>query len=354
MEIKKSSFGKTKDGQEVTLYSLSNKNGMTAEFIDFGAILVSAKVPDRNGKLDDVILGFDKIEDYETNPTYQGSFIGRNSNRIKDAKFEINGVVYELEKNDGENNLHGAAKGFHKFMYETIISENADSISLHFSRVSPDMEAGFPGTLNTSVTYTLTDENEIIMQYEAVSDKDTIVNLTNHSYFNLAGHGSCSIEGHKLMINASGYTPTAKDLIPTGEVLDVTGTPMDFRTMKPIGQDIAADYEQLVIAGGYDHNFVLDIAKGEVGLAAEVVEENSGRKMQVYTNMPGVQLYSGNFLDGTLVGKGGVIYNKRTGVCFETQFFPNCCNEQKFQSCELKAGEKYDYVTTYKFALETK
>jgi len=344
----KQPFGKTKEGVEATLYSLKNKNGMTVNVTDFGANIVNIFVPDKNGNFDDVVLGYDNVTGYEDNVPGFGSFIGRHANRIGGAAFELNGKKYELEKNDGENNLHSGFKGYNKFFYEVETFEDEDSSSIELSRLSPHMEQGFPGNLDISVTYTLTDENELVIEYLAATDKDTIVNLTNHSYFNLSGHKSGSVLNHKVMINADKFTPTDDALIPTGEIRDVTGTPMDFRKLKPLGQDINADYEPLKQAGGYDHNYVLNISGNDVEKVGELVDDKSGRVMEIFTDMPGMQLYTGNFLKDEQ-GKDGAIYKKHGGVCFETQFFPDSCNKPQFPSCVLKAGNEYEYVTIYKF-----
>ncbi|HKL99306.1 MAG TPA: aldose epimerase family protein [Mobilitalea sp.] len=349
MKITQKSFGKTSQGEEATLYTIVNSNGMKVSFTDYGANIVSLFIPDSKGNSDDIVLGFENIEGYEENGPGFGSFIGRHANRISGAKFELNGKVYELDKNNGENNLHGGFVGYNKFMYEAEVYEEEDTTSIEFSRLSPHMEQGFPGDLDISVTYSITETNELVIEYYAVSDRDTIVNLTNHSYFNLAGHDAGSILNHKIWIKASQFTPTTADLIPTGELMDVTGTPMDFRTMKTIGQDINAEYEPLIMAGGYDHNYVLDINGNEVEKVAEMIEDNSGRKMEVFTNMPGMQLYTGNMLNPVKNGKGGNSYNKRDGVCFETQYFPDSCNINTFPSCKLDAGKEYDFVTIYRF-----
>jgi len=279
-----------------------------------------------------------------------GSFIGRHANRIGGAKFELNGKVYELDKNDGNNNLHSKFDGYNKVKYETEIFEEEDIVSIEFSRLSPHMEQGFPGNLDVTVTYSLTEANELVIEYLAVSDKDTIVNLTNHSYFNLFGHNSGSIQDHKVWIKANQFTPTTKDLIPTGELTDVAGTPLDFRTLKRVGQDIEANYEPLKMAGGYDHNFVLDTSGNDVEKVAELVDDKSGRKMEVFTDLPGLQLYTSNMLSPVKHGKDGATYGKRAGICFETQYFPNSCNIPSFPSCVLKAGKEYDKVTIYKFS----
>lgn len=344
MSVQAKQFGTTKNGEEVTCYTLENKNGMKAEFIDYGAIIVSLFVPDKDGKLDDVVLGYDDVAAYEANGCFFGALIGRHGNRIGGASFELNGVTYELEKNDGENNLHGGTPGYHKLMYQVETSDD----SVTFSRTSPHMEQGYPGNLDLSVTYTLTDDNELKITYTAKSDQDTLCNMTNHSYFNLKGHDGGEITDHNVWIKANGFTETSDDLIPNGTIVDVTGTPMDFRTKKAIGDDIGADYKPLVIAGGYDHNYALDKKSGVLEKVAELSEDRSGRTMEVYTDLPGMQLYTGNFIEKEN-GKGGTVYTKRNGVCFETQFFPNSIHVPSFDSCVLKAGETFTSSTIYRF-----
>ncbi len=350
MKIIQKPFGKTTKGEEATLYTITNNNGMKVTFTDYGANIVGIYVPDSKGNVADIALGFENLAGYEENGPGFGSFIGRHGNRISNATFELNGKVYELDKNDGKNNLHGGFVGYNKFMYEAEIYEEQDITSIEFSRLSPHMEQGFPGNLDISVTYSLTETNELVIEYYAVSDKDTIVNLTNHSYFNLSGHDSGSVLDHKIWIKANQFTPTNEDLIPTGELSDVTGTPMDFRTMKTISQDIDADYEPLKLAGGYDHNYVLDTNSHEVEKVAELLDEKSGRKMEIFTDLPGMQLYTANMLSPVKNSKGGVTYQKRDGVCFETQFFPDSCNIPSFPSCMLQAGKEFDSVTIYKFS----
>lgn len=344
MSIVSEKFGTTKEGAEVTRYTITNKNGLSMSALDYGAIISHLMVPDKNGTLDDIVLGFDNVAGYEVNGCFFGSFIGRHGNRIGDAKFTLNGKTYELEKNDGKNNLHGGTPGYHQVMYEAETTEN----SVTFTRVSPDMEQGYPGNLDISVTYTLTDEDELKIDYKMKSDQDTLCNPTNHSYFNLKGHNGGTITDHKLYLKANGFTETSDDLIPNGTIVDVTGTPMDFREKKLISQDIDKDYQPLKVAGGYDHNFVLDKKEGVLEKIGEVSEDTSGRTMEIYTDLPGMQLYSGNFIEKE-DGKGGNEYTYRTGVCFETQYFPNSINIPEFQSCVLKAGEEFTSTTIYKF-----
>lgn len=344
MSVSTKQFGVTKDGKNVTLYTITNKNGMSLSAIDYGANVVNLFVPDKNGKLDDIVLGYDDVAGYEVNGCFFGAMIGRHGNRIGQARFTLNGKEYELEKNDGENNLHGGTPGYHKVMYQASVADN----SVTFSRVSPHMEQGYPGTLNVSVTYMLTDDNEWKLMYKADSDMDTLCNMTNHTYFNLKGHDGGEITDHTVKIRANGFTETTDDLIPTGTIIDVTGTPMDFREGKMIGKDIDADYKPIIAGGGYDHNFVLDKAEGKLEKVAELSEETSGRTMEVYTDLPGMQMYSGNFINGEN-GKGGTVYTRRTGICFETQFFPNSVNIPSFTPCILKVGEKFESTTIYRF-----
>ena len=344
MSIVSEKFGTTKEGAEVTRYTITNKNGLSMSAIDYGAIITHLMVPDKNGTLDDIVLGFDEVAGYEVNGCFFGSFIGRHGNRIGDAKFTLNGRTYELEKNDGKNNLHGGTPGYHKVMYAASAADN----SVTFTRTSPDMEQGYPGNLDIAVTYTLTDEDELRIDYKMKSDQDTLCNPTNHSYFNLKGHNGGTITDHRLYIKANGFTETSDDLIPNGTIVDVTGTPMDFREKKPIGQDIGQDYQPLKVAGGYDHNFVLDKKEGVLEKVGEVSEDTTGRTMEIYTDLPGMQLYSGNFIEKE-DGKGGNEYTFRTGVCFETQYFPNSINIPEFPSCVLKADEEFTSTTIYKF-----
>lgn len=366
MGVTKKSFGVTKDGEKATLYTMTNKNGMKVSVSDYGAVIVDIIVPDREGKFADINLGYDSVTGYEGNAPGYGSFLGRVANRIAGAKFTVNGKNYEVMKNDGENCLHSGKKSYNKYMYDVEIMEEDGSATVEFSRLSPDMEQGFPGNLDVTVGYTLTDDNELVIEYFAVSDADTVLNLTNHSYFNLRGEGSGTVLDHKVWINADKITTTDAGLIPTGEYTDVTGTPMDFRTMKTIGQDIGADYEPLKLGCGYDHNYVLKhtlpagvepselYAYGgtcEVEKVAELYEETSGRVMEVFTDLPGMQFYSANHIDGVEKGKGGKVYHARDAICFETQFFPNTLNIPGFPGGRLKAGEEFESATIYKFSV---
>lgn len=349
MNIQKEAFGVTKSDKPVTKYILSNDNGMEVHILDYGAIITSIIVPDKDGNLDDIALGYDSIAEYEDNGPSYGAFIGRNSNRIQNASFELNGTVYNLDKNDGNNNLHGGYTGYHKMMYEATTLQDDISVSIELSRLSPHMEQGFPGNLEVKVIYSLTNDNQLIIKYHAVSDQDTVVNLTNHSYFNLSGHNAGSVLDHKVWIKSNSFTPTDDNLIPTGEIADVTNTPMDFRQLKTLGKDINADYPPLKIAGGYDHNYVLNKETSGIERVAQLIDDKSGRVMDVYTDLPGMQLYSGNFMP-TEKGKVGATYQKRYGVCFETQYYPNNINQPSFPSSVLRAGEEFNSTTIYKFS----
>ncbi|MCQ2506959.1 MAG: galactose mutarotase [Lachnospiraceae bacterium] len=353
MSITRKDFGSTKDGQKASLYILENKNGMKVALTDYGATIVEIWAKDKNGKFADVALGYDSVKGYAENGTYYGAFIGRNGNRIGGAKFVINGKEYQVDKNDnGINNLHGGFVGYNNFMYEAEMIDEEEP-AVEFSRLSPDMEQGFPGNVDITVTYTLTNDNAIVIEYFAVSDKDTVLNFTNHSFFNLKGHDQGSIEDHYLWINADAFTPTDDKLIPSGEIRKVEGTPMDFRTEMRIGDRIDADYLPLKQAGGYDHNYVLNTKGDDVELVAEFKDKTSGRVLKVYTDLPGMQFYAGNFISGKDEGKGGYVYKYRGGACFESQFFPDACNAKEgFKSSVFKAGQEYETTTIYKFDVE--
>ena len=349
----KKPFGKTPDGQPVDLYVLTNKNGVEAAITNYGGAVVSLKVPDRNGKFADVVLGYDSLDGYVNDKSYFGAIVGRYGNRIGHAQFSLDGKTYTLAKNNGENSLHGGIKGFNKAVWaaKELPAKNGQSLELTYP--SKDGEEGFPGNLHVRVVYTLTDSNELKIEYSATTDKKTVVNLTNHTYFNLAGPGSGDILGHQLVIEADKFTPVDASLIPTGELRDVLGTPLDFRKATAIGARIDQEEEQLKLGHGYDHNFVLRRAAGApISLAARVVEPNTGRVLEVWTTEPGVQFYTGNFLDGTARGKGGLTYARRSAFCLETQHFPDSPNQPKFPSVVLNPGEKYSTTTTYKFTTE--
>lgn len=347
--MEKRIFGTTKEGMNVTEYTLKNANGMELSVIDLGATVVSVKVPDAKGGIRDVVLGYDSPVEYQEHTTYFGAIIGRNANRIHNAQVTLDGITYKLEANDNENNLHSGAKGFHAVMWDLA---EAEGQSLTFSYLSRDGEQDFPGNMTTKVTYTLTDENEVIIAYEAVTDKTTVANLTSHCYFNLNGHESGCVEDQELEILASYYTPMVDSRsIPTGEVEKVADTPMDFRKMKKIGTDIREDFEQLKHAGGYDHNYVLDKAEGEMQLVARAKSAESGICMDVYTDNIGLQFYAGNFI-GEQAGKNGVTYGDRHGFCLESQYFPNAINEENFKTPVLRPGETYQTTTKYRFFVQ--
>ena len=347
----KRAFGKTGDGKQVDLYVLSNKNGVEVDVTNFGAAVVSLKVPDRHGKTDDVVLGYDDLDGYLHDKSYFGATVGRYANRIAHGKFTLNETTYTLAKNDGENHLHGGVRGFNKVVWEAKDVSIAGAAALQLNYLSKDGEEGYPGNLSVQVTYTLTNNNELKIDYSATTDKDTVVNLTHHSYFNLAGQGKGDILQHQLLLHASKFTPVDAKLIPTGEIRSVKGTPLDFASATAIGSRIGQDDEQLKLGHGYDHNFVLDGGtEGAPVLAAQVYEPSSGRVMEVWTTQPGVQFYSGNFLDDTIRGKSGSTYRRRAAFCLETQHFPDSPNKPNFPSTILKPGSQFKSSTTYKFS----
>ncbi len=350
MTIKKEPFGKMTNGTPIDLYTLTNTSGLQAKITTYGGAVVSLLVPDRDGKLDDVVLGFETLEEYVEKSPFFGCITGRYANRIAKGKFTLNGAAYTLAQNDGPNHLHGGVKGFDKVVWSA--QEKSDD-GLELTYLSKDGEEGYPGNLSVEVTYTLTNDDELRIDYLATSDEDTVIKLTNHTYFNLADGGAGDILGHELMINADRFTPVDGTQIPTGELRSVAATPMDFRRMTAIGARIGQDDEQLRLGLGYDHNWVLNRSDGALALAAKVQEPTSGRVMQVYTTEPGIQFYSGNFLDGSITGKGGKVYGKRHGLCLETQHFPDSPNQPNFPSTVLKPGETYQTTTIYRFATLT-
>lgn len=349
----KKSFGKTPEGQEANLYVLTNKNGAEVAITNYGGAVVSLKVPDRNGKLADVVLGFDNVDGYMNDKSYFGALVGRYANRIGHAKFVLDGKTYTLAKNNGDNTLHGGIKGFNKALWKAQILSRKDGQFLELSYLSKDGEEGFPGNLKVTVIYSWTDSSVLMIDYSATTDKATVVNLTSHMYFNLAGQGSGDVMSHVVRIDADKFTPVDAGLIPTGELRDVAGTPFDFRKPTAIGARIEQEDEQLKLGGGYDHNFVVRRLGGSgETLAARVIEPSSGRAMEVWTTEPGIQFYTGNFLDGKAVGKGGVRYPRRTAFCLETQHYPDSPNQPKFPSVVLEPGELYHTITKYQFSLE--
>jgi aldose 1-epimerase len=345
-------FGTAPDGQPVTVYTLRNAHGMEARVINYGGIILSLEVPDRTGELGDVVLGYDSLSGYVASSPYFGALIGRYGNRIRAGKFALNGETYTLATNNGPNHLHGGDRGFDKVVWSAEPFTRADSVGVVFSYTSADGEEGYPGTLRAQVAYTLTNDNQLVFDYAASTDKATPVNLTQHSYFNLAGDGARDILGHMVRINADRFTPVDSTLIPTGELRNVEGTPFDFRSPHAIGERIGQADEQLRFGLGYDHNFVLSRSTAdELELAAEVFEPTSGRVMEIFTTEPGLQFYSGNFLDGTLTGKKGVVYQHRYGFAMETQHFPDSPNQPAFPSTILNPGEEYRTRTIYKFSV---
>jgi len=350
MSIQEQSFGQTPDGHKVKLYTLTNSNGLKARIMTYGATVVSLEVPDRNGKLGDITLGYDDLDGYVKNNPYFGAIVGRYGNRIAKGRFTLDGTTYQLATNNGENHLHGGIKGFDKVVWDAEPVKQKDAVGVKLTYLSKDGEEGYPGNLKCSVTYTLTNDDELKLNYEAETDKATVINLTHHSYFNLAGQGKGDILGHELMINADKFTPIDNGLIPTGQLQTVKGTPMDFTKPCAIGAHINDDFEQLKFGLGYDHNWVLNKKGQELTLAARVYEPNSGRVLEIYTTEPGIQFYSGNFLDGTITGKQGKVYEHRYGFCLETQHYPDSPNKPNFPSTILRPGQIYQTTTIHKFS----
>ena len=351
MHITTKTYGTLPDGREISMYTLTNKNGMKAEIINYGGIIVSLTTPDRVGNMSDIILGFDNLEGYIKKANFS-SLVGRHANRIEGAKFTLDGVEYQLSKNEADNQLHGGLNGFDKKVWDARILAEGDNECLELSCFSPDGEEGYPGNLEVRVFYYLTDENALGIDYFAVSDKITVVNLTNHAYFNLSGYNSGTILSHQLQLNADFYTPVNSECITTGEILSVKNTPFDFTQPKAIGDGLInhANDEQMKNGTGYDHNFALKVAGFAPEEAAQVYDPASGRLMKVLTTSPGIQLYTANHLKGTGVGKGGMVLDKWQGLCLETQYFPNSLKYPHFPSPVLKAGEPYHHTTIYQFS----
>ena len=344
-------FGKTPDGKAVELFTLANGHGMEARIMTWGAALVSLQVPDAQGRSGDVVLGFDDLDGYLKHDFFSGKVVGRYANRIGQARFTLGGHEYKVGANDGRNSLHGGRRGFDKRLW-TVLKADAHSLELQYK--SPDGEEGYPGNLVVTVRYTLTDDNELLIEYTATTDKDTVVNLSNHSYFNLAGAGKGTILDEDLEIDADRFTPVTAELIPTGELPSVTGTPLDFRKPTRIGARIDADFQQSKFGGGYDHNWVLNKPKPGLTLAARLHDPSSGRVMEVRTTEPGVQFYSGNMMVGQVTGKAGGVYVRRGGLCLETQHFPDSPNQPTFPSTELKPGQTYRSTTVFRFSVDKK
>ena len=347
MSVVRSPFGQYPDGREIDLYTITNKMGMQAAVTNLGAALVRAAYPDREGRMADVVLGFDRGEDYLNNPSFLGVVIGPNANRTAGASFCLDGITYRLDVNDGANNLHSHKEnGWHKRLWKGVAGDDSVTFTLEDSHGS----LGFPGNRKVSVTYSLDDENALKIHYHGISDCRTILNMTNHSYFNLEGHDSGGIENHRLWLAASAYTPADVGSIPTGEIAGVKGTPMDFTAEKKIGAEIGADFEQRIFAGGYDHNWVIDGWDGTLRHFAALKAPGTGRIMDVYTTLPGVQFYSGNFIDRQS-GKAGAVYEVRSGLCLETQYFPDSANKPEFPEDIFGDGKEYDSVTVYRFGI---
>jgi len=348
-KVTKESFGKTSDGQNVDIYTLTNRRGAEVRITNYGGIITSLRVPDRKGKLDDIVLGFDNLDAYLKGHPYFGPIIGRYGNRIAKGRFTLHGVEYKLAVNNGENHLHGGIKGFDKVVWTARPLKVPNGAALRLTYLSKDGEEGYPGNLSVRVIYTLTNANELKIEYWATTDKDTVINLTSHSYFNLAGQGNGDVLNHQLLINARRFTPTDAGSIPTGELKNVKGTPFDFTSAFRIGDRINDEDQQLKFGKGYDHNFVLSGRMGTLRQAAVVYESTSGRSMEIWTTEPGIQFYSGNFLDGTLTGKDGKVYQQRYGFCLETQHFPDSPNEPSFPTTVLRRGQQYHTITIHKF-----
>ena len=350
--IKVSSFGTLNDGRDVQLFTLENARGTYVEIINLGGIIVSLHTADDSGNMTDITTGFDNPEQYISGSGYMGAIVGRYANRIANGNFSIDGNQYTLAKNNGDNAIHGGLIGFDKKLWHAVPeSKNSEAI-LSLTLVSPDGEEGYPGNLTAKVTYTLNDNNQLIIDYSATTDKATIINLTQHAYFNLNGHGAGSIVDHEVMINAGQYTPIDNESIPTGELASVEGTPLDFRTAKTIGVDINSSHEQIRFGSGFDHNFIISHAtEGDLTLAASVLSPSSGRTLKVFTDQPGMQFYTGNFLNGTLIGKEGAVYARRNAFCLETQHYPDSPNKPGFPSTKLRSGEQYTTRTIFEFGV---
>ena len=347
LSITKSNYGITADGKSVDNYLLENEGGIQVEIITYGGRITSLKSPDKYGNMENVVLGFNDIAQYEKGNPYFGALVGRYGNRIANGTFSLDGKEYALAQNNGKNNLHGGILGFDKKVWDATVEESDDSVALKLTYLSEDMEEGFPGNLTTTVTYTLKRDNSLDVVYEAVTDKATVVNLTQHAYFNLSGDFSEPILDHVIEIDADRYLPVDSGLIPTGELASVADTPFDFRKPKPIGEDINANHKQIELGGGYDHCWVLNNENTGYSSIASAYHPETGRFLEVLTNEPGVQFYTANFLDGTLPAPNGGTYGKRSGFCLETQHFPDSPNQPDFPSVTVRPGEKYVTRTTF-------
>ena len=350
--VVKRAWGKSADGAAVDLYTLTNAAGASVQIATLGGTVVAVNVPDKAGTPGNVVLGFDSLDGYLKPHPFFGVLVGRYGNRIGNARFTLDGTTYELAKNNGENSLHGGRKGFDKYVWTAREVSATAGPAIHLTHVSPDGDEGFPGTLTATVVYTWTDDNALRIDYTATTDKPTVVNLTNHSYFNLSAGGADTILDHRLQLTADRFTPVDKGLIPTGELRAVAGTPFDFTKPRRIGEAIDAKDEQIQFGGGYDHNFVFSSPAGTMRVVGRATDPSSGRTLELSTTEPGVQFYTGNFLDGSIVGRGGKKYIKRSGFCLETQHFPDSPNKPKFPSVVLRPGETYKTSTIYKFGVE--
>lgn len=348
--VSRAPFGVLPDGKAVDVFTLTNPNGMEVRAITYGGIIVSLRVPDRDGRLGDIVLGYDSLDGYLEDSPYFGAIVGRYANRIAKGRFSLDGHVYSLATNNGPNHLHGGVRGFDKVVWDAEPFEGDSGVGVVFTHTSPDGDEGYPGAVTVRVMYTLTPSDELIVDYAATTDRATPINLSQHSYFNLAGDGRRDVLEHVLWINAAQFTPVDATLIPTGGIAPVAGTPFDFTQPTTIGARIETDHEQLRNGGGYDHNFVLDREGSGLEHAARVEEPSSGRVLDIYTTEPGLQFYSGNFLDGTITGKGGQVYGHRYGFCLETQHYPDSPNQPEFPSTILRPGEEYRSRTVFAFS----
>lgn len=350
VQIQSDVFGTTRNGETVTLYTLTNNQGMVVKIMNYGATITSIQTPDKNNTIEEVTLGFDSLQSYLAGHPFFGNVVGRYGNRIAKGKFTLEGQEYTLATNNGPNHLHGGLQGFDKKVWTAEPLPSDSTASLRLTYLSPDMEEGYPGNLTATVTYTLNNNNELIVDYQATTDKPTVVNLTNHTYFNLTGKTKSDILNHEVMLNADRFVPVDRTLIPTGELRPVEGTPFDFRTPTTVGSRINDTDQQLEFGIGYDHCWVLN--GSGMKLAASVYEPESGRYLEVFTEEPGIQFYSGNFLDGSLTGRGNVVYNQRYGLCLETEHFPDSPNQPEFPTTVLNPGETYETQTIFKFSVK--
>lgn len=351
-ELEKDHWGELPSGEQIDLYRLSNSNGIEATITNYGGRVVTLKTPDRHERFEDIVLGFDNLDGYVAKNPYFGALVGRYANRIANAEFTIGKKNYHLAKNNGPNSLHGGLKGFDQAVWNGNIVETDEGPALELSYLSPDGEENYPGNLSATVRYTLTGKNELKIDYRATTDKETILNLTNHSYFNLAGHAAGSVLNHLVMINADEFTPVNEHLIPTGERRRVAGTPFDFRKLEAIGKGIDEKDQQLKYGIGFDHNYILNKSHSVLVPAARVTEPTTGRTLEVATTEPGMQFYTGNHLDGSVHGKGDAVYGFRSGFCLETQHFPDSPHHPEFPSTELKPGQEYRGTTVFTFSIE--